>query len=75
MFCQADSNNPGFTLWLATLKDRALHRIYIDERGLVAFDERIPVNERVRDFYKIGKEFYFSTDEGRLFQFVHRKVI
>lgn len=74
MFCQAEPNNPGLTLWMATLKDKSIHKIYVDENGLVAFDQRISVGERIRDFYQFENYSYYSTDNGSLFLFLYQTI-
>lgn len=53
-------------LILATLSEKSLHRIVI-ENNVVVFDERILLNFRIRDFVLTKSGFIFiATDEGQL---------
>jgi aldose sugar dehydrogenase len=59
-----------FSLWkddllLATLKDRSIHRLRIDN-GRVAYDERIFIGRRIRDITGFDSGFVVLGDDGNV---------
>lgn len=64
--CSNMNNSRNIEIMIATLKDMALHRVFISSDFVVRYDQRIPLGKRLRDLIRIDDSFVISTDSNEL---------